>query len=351
MNVFKFGILIGLVTLFAGCATNIPMPTTAPPAVNTSPAPSTLPAPSNATTKTGTLRFFDLQNLDVRDVPMRMALDDLKSQGYTVEITPLANSTLITEALARGEADLGVFNTQTAWTAITKGAPIRTVLQFSGATFVIAATSDITDCKDLDGKRVGLPTTSGTNPALLAQYLVENCDDAKPEFIVIPESAGRTAALLAGELDATMLPGEELIKIDAQAPGRFHALIPLSQAFSGIQVDALHAREEWIEQNPELLKDLIRAVLKANRSVIENPQQLYDEAVERLELDPATAKAIGDIHLQAKVWSPNGGLTEENMQNTLSFYQDNLEMDMNLTVESVADLSHLNAVLDEMGRK
>jgi hypothetical protein len=55
--------------------------------------------------------------------------------------------------------------------------------------------------------------------------------------------------------------------------------------------------------------------------------------------------------LQAKVWSPNGGLTEENMQNTLSFYQDNLEMDMNLTVESVADLSHLNAVLDEMGRK
>ncbi len=340
--------LVLVAAFLFGCATSIAMPTVPPATL--APAP-TQPTSSPSGTKSGTLRFFDLQNLDVRDVPMRMALDDLQSQGYTVEITPLANSTLITEALQRGEADLGLFNTQTAWTAITKSAPIRTILQFTGGTFVVAAKSDITSCSDLDGKRVGLASTSGTAPALLNRYLTEKCGGAKPEFLVIPESAGRTAALLAGELDATMFPGEELIKIEEQAPGKFHALIPISQEYSNIQVDAIHVREAWAQEHPELVRDFIRAVLRANRRVVENPQLLYDESVKRLGLDATTAQAIGNVHLQAGIWSPNGGLTAENLRKTLDFYQNELEMDDTLTVDDVSDLSYLDTVLRELGGK
>lgn len=351
---YRFAVLIlgTLATLAMGCAP-ITLGTPPAPAATTVPAASTTTAPptSPSAAKTGTFRFFDLSNLDVRDVPLLIAMDDLQAQGYTVEKNYVANSTIIAEALTRGDADLGVFNTQTAWAAIGKDAPIRTIAQFTGGTFVIASKAEIQDCKDLAGKRVGLATTSGTNPALLNLYLKDKCGGAAPEFVVIPESAGRRAALLAGELDASMMPVEEFLKIQDQAPDKYRELIPLSKAYENVQVDAIHVRQGFAQEHPEMVKDFLRAMLTANRAVAANPQMLIDESVKRLELDPPTAKKISEAHLGNKIWDANGGLTQENIQSTLDFYSGGTGLEPGLKVEDVADLSFLKAVLEELGKK
>lgn len=346
-----------LAVLALGCApiTVTPPPAaTAVPAAPTSAAAATIavaPTVPAAANKTGTYHFFDLSNLDVRDVPLLMAMDELQAQGYTVEKNYVANSTVLTEALARGDADLGVFNTQTAWTAIKKGAPIRTIAQFTGGTFVIASKADIQDCADLAGKRVGLAATSGTAPALLALYLKEECDDAAPEYLVIPESAGRRAALLAGELDASIMPVEEFLKIEDEAPGKYRVVIPLSKEFANVQVDAIQVRQGFAQEHPEMVKDFLRAMVQANRAVAANPQLLIDESVKRLELDPATAKKIAEAHLANKIWDANGGLTQANVQGTIDFYGQTGALDKGIQVEEVANLSFLNAILDELGRQ
>src|SRR5687768_16991698 len=82
------------------------------------------------------LRYFDLINLDVRDVPLLMALDALAEQGYQVEKNYLASGTLIAEALSRGDADIGMLNNQTMWIAISKGAAVLTIAQFTASTSV-----------------------------------------------------------------------------------------------------------------------------------------------------------------------------------------------------------------------
>jgi len=48
--------------------------------------------------KAKTPRYFDLINLDVRDVPLLMTLGDLAGQGYQVEKTYLASGALIADA-------------------------------------------------------------------------------------------------------------------------------------------------------------------------------------------------------------------------------------------------------------
>lgn len=344
---FFIGTLLTLALLVCGCAAAAPTATPAPTAL---PAPTAVP-PTAAPAKSGTLRFYDLVNVDVRDIPMQLALDDLRSQGYTVEVTLSANSTIMAEALASGAADVALFNAQTAWAAISKGATFRTIIQFTGGTTVIAAKNEIQDCKDLAGKRIGAANATGANPALLKRYLAENCGGVEPELIVIGEAGPRAAAFASGDLDATFLPGEEFLKIDDQTPGKFHVLIPLSRVYPDVLVDSLHARQEWLAQNPQLAHDLVLAILKANRAVIDNPQLLYDESVKRLKLEPAVAKKIADVHLQNGIWSPNGGITSESVQNTLAFYSEAAGLKKGMKVEDVADLSILNTVLQEIGKK
>jgi ABC-type nitrate/sulfonate/bicarbonate transport system substrate-binding protein len=343
-KIFVSAVLLCLVT--GGCATPAPTPaptqTSVPP-----PAASVTPTPR----KSGTIHFFDIINIDVRDVPMLMAFDTLAAQGYTIEKQYFATSPLIADGLARGDADIGLLNDQTMWTAIAKGAKVRTIAGSVAATFLIATRNEIQDCHALDGKSLGLPSLTGVNPALLDLYLKQNCAGIAPKFVVIPDAGARDAALISGQVDSVMFPSEDLFKVDQQAPGKFHTIIPLSQAFPDVQVDGLHVRQAWAEQNPEMVKDFLRAVLDANRRVQANPQVLYDESVKRLNIDQATAKQIGDSYLKLQVWDPNGGLTATNVQFTIDFLTKNAGLTPGLKAQDVSDLSYLNAVLGEIGRK
>ena len=51
------------------------------------------------------------------------------------------------------------------------------------------------------------------------------------------------------------------------------------------------------------------------------------------------------------MWSPNGGLTEQNVRYTLSMLIDGQLVPAGIKPEDVADLSYLNTVLDEIGRQ
>lgn len=359
MRRFAILALVLLNLCVTGCAQQTPLPV---PAATPSAAPLEAPsaAPSQASTaaisspaprRSGTIHFFDLLNLDVRDVPLLMAMDDLRAQGYTIEPTYLASGALITESLARGDADIAMVNNQTIWTAIAKGAELRTIAQFTGPTTVFAARREFANCRELDGKRVGVAATRGVSPSLFGLYLQEQCPDSELQLLVIPESAGRVAGLVAGELDAAVMPGENFYELEQKAPGRFHPLMSYAESFPEVQIDGLHVRQDWADKNPQAVKDFLRAMLTAYREVSNNPQVLYEEAAQRLNLDPADARAVGESDLQMGIWDANGGLTAENLQYTLDFLAKTDTALTGLRVEDVADLSYLSTVLDEIGRK
>lgn len=312
-----------------------------------------VPAPPTAVPakKSGVIRLYDLVNVDVRDVPMLMAIDDLRAQGYTVEVTLLASGALMAEGLNRGEADLALINNQTMWAAIKKGAPARTLLQAVDNTTVLVVKQGTTSCGALDGKAVGLPTLTGLNPSLLNLHLKSACPGTTPKLVAIPESAGRTAALLVGQLDATTVPGEEYLKIEKEAPGKFAIQLVFAQAFPQLRVEGLHARKDWLDKSPQMARDFVRALLEANRKVTANPQLLVDEAVKRLSIDAATAKAIADAHLRMNVWDANGALTRQNVESTIAFLADINTVPKDTAFGEVADLSVLEDVLAAIGRR
>ena len=296
------------------------------------------------------IRVVDNVNVDIRDVPLLIAFDQLTAQGYQIERTSVAGNQLLADVLARGEAEIGIINNQTAWTAVASGADIRTVAEFTAYTGLIAARSDVRSCGDLRATTVALPGTAGFAPLLYELLVRKRCPDTRPETIVIAESTSRAAALLSGRVGATMMPGEELLKLQAQSPRDFHAFAAAAVDYPGVRVDGIQVRRAWAEEHRAAVEDLIAAQLTAHRLVRARPEMLYNEASRRLSLDLATATTVGRSHLAMDLWDVNGGLTRENIESTVAFLVESGGLPSRLAVEEVADLSYLDAVLGRIGR-
>lgn len=318
----------------------------APTVASPKAAPST-----TAARKSGTIRFSLHNSADVNDVPWLMALDSLKEQGYTIKVTSFAKSSLIPPALHQGDIDVAAANTTVTWAAIDQGADIRTVVARIRMSFRFITEEGIQSCRDLDGKAVAFSTRQSVGYVMFEEYLNQNCPGVMPEVILISESRNRVVALQVGEVEGAYLQLEDWLQLQKMAPGEFRVLIDFAQEFPQVELNTFSVRREWAEQNEETLKDYIRALLMAQRQVIEDPQLLRDGIVKYLSFDTAQAQELADVYLAAKIWDPNGGVTSENVQSTLELLSDAGILPASLKVEDVADLSYLNAVLDEIGRQ
>ena len=256
------------------------------------------------------IRYADLINIDVRDVPLLMAADDLESKGYTIEKVYLSSSAVTTDLLVRGEVDIAMINNQTVWTAIAKGADLRTIGPFTATTGVVGVAEAIRSCQDLDGKSVGVPSSAGLSPLLFRTYVARHCPGSEPQLVVVPESSARADALLTGRLDAALLPSEELLKLQRQGTVPLHAMYAYASEFPDVQAEGLHVRREWAAQHGAAIKDFLRAQLLVH-SVTE---KRFDEPVKRLSIDAGTASAAG-----ACIWRcTSNGLTAETSPRSIS---------------------------------
>ena len=67
-----------------------------------------------------------------------------------------------------------------------------------------------------------------------------------------------------------------LPQAEQEAPGKFRALIEFSREFSRVQVDGLHVRGEWAEENPEFVKNSpyrCAAHKRNNEPSLDDPEQ------------------------------------------------------------------------------
>jgi ABC-type nitrate/sulfonate/bicarbonate transport system substrate-binding protein len=308
---------------------------------------SETPAPRATGTK---VRFVETGPKDVKSLPFHMAVDSLRGQGHSVEVLSVQSFDLVPDVLLRGDGEIGRISAQAAWTAIAKGAQLRAVVEANGSWEVVAA-RDIKSCHDLDGKGTAFGSTRGVNVAMFRRFIADHCPDAQPQLLVISNSSSRAAALLSGQVSAAQLELQDVFQLDRQAPGRFYTLLQTSKEFPHVAVFLYAVRQDWAQQHPDVVRAFIRAFLLAQRSVIDDPQRVRSEATARTAVDADDAEAIGDTYRTRRLWDANGGLSAARIQSSLEFLSAARAIPEGLKPDQVADLSYLNAVLDEIGRK
>lgn len=297
------------------------------------------------------IRVGYYSSADLGDIPSLMAHDRLAGQNYKVELTYYASVELVTAALVNGEIEIAYGSLQSFWAATAKGAPVKVIAEQIANEFLIAARSDIKTCADLAGKSLGVHSELGTTTAAVHEYINTNCPGTEANFLVIPGSDNRAAAMLSGDLDAAILEFTDYDLLQTEAPGQFNMLINLASGVPNWVVNGVWVNETYASAHPQVIKDYLKALLETHRALAADHELLLDKAQSVLETPADSLKASVDYYFKINAWDVNGGLTSDKLTFTLNFMGNLGTVDKTLTVEQGADLSYLNAVLDEIGRK
>ena len=211
-----------------------------------------------------------------------------KEQGVDVEWIQSAGSNKANEALRAGAIDVGSTAGSAALLNRSNGAPIKTVALYSQpewAALVVDKDSKIESVEDLAGKTVA--ATKGTDPYFFLLQALDTAglseDDIKLQNL--QHADGRTA-LVNGSVDAWS--GLDPIMAAAEEDGA--QLVYRNLDFN--TYGALNAREDFIEQSPELAQLVVDAYEKARGWAAENPGETAEILADVAGLEPEVAKTV-----------------------------------------------------------
>jgi ABC-type nitrate/sulfonate/bicarbonate transport system substrate-binding protein len=284
---------------------------------------------------------------DFDDLASLVAHERLRADGYEVEVVPFALSELSAEALARGDVQFANGAARSFWAARSKGAPIVTLMEHVVDVHRLLVVDGIRSCRDLDGRRLGINSEGAVGTALLRAYLDDACPSVRPDFFLVPRSENRAVTLGSGGVDAAVLELSSVLWLQQQHPGRFHLLADFQALWPLVPATGVHVNEAFAGANPQIVLDYVRARVLANRAVAADPGLVLIEA-DRAIGPSARWPVIADAYIAAAAWNSRGGLTAEGVDRALQMFSRYGGLPGDLTAESVADLSFLDAVLAEL---
>ena len=211
----------------------------------------------------------------------------LQEQGVGVEWVFSAGSNKANEYLRSEAVDFGSTAGAAALLARANGSPIKTVYIYSKpewTALVVTADSPLTSVAELKGKKVA--ATKGTDPYffLLRSLNAAGLSQADVEVINLQHADGRTA-LERGEVDAwsgldPMMAASEL---DAGSKLLYRNIDFNTYGF-------LNAREDFLNQYPELTATVLETYERARKWILENPDEAATILAEEAKISQAVAE-------------------------------------------------------------
>lgn len=328
-----FGLLVLSMVLF-GCAS----------------APTATPLPPATLAKSGTIRINNPTSPSLLDVPYLMALDTLRAQGYTIDLKQYARFDLVAPAMAQGELDIASSALQTMWAAVAKGAPVKMIVSRFRSPYRLVAQQSIKSCAELNGKNMGVGSTSGVNHFMLVQNFAKNCPGTTPNEIVLSATANRIPALVGGQVDAAMLEVDDTFELERQAPGKFHTLVNFAEQEPNLEVSGVFVQNEFAAKNPISVQDFVRALVQAQRAV-QDKTILQQAIVKYFGMESVKAQQAADAYLALGVWDENGGVNAERAQYTFDFMKQAKIVPADASLNQFVELSYLDTALADIGHK
>lgn len=236
--------------------------------------------------------------------------------GYDVEFTPGSGGTLACQTLGLGKVDLCAIASPAALIARSEGIPIKCVALFERNVYAVTTLDpDIETLEDLEGKRVGVQPTSTAYvfwQALAAELGIEVEE--------VPYGWDPVAPFEAGQVDALM--GYSHYSMDLVRSGYTDPKIFWLKDY-GIEAytEGLYVRDDFLEENPDIVRDFVRISLEGYHYAYEHPEEAIDVL---LKFSPESDREIelgrhewyGDYHVY---WDDLGGMTAEGWQTNHDF--------------------------------
>jgi NitT/TauT family transport system substrate-binding protein len=213
-----------------------------------------------------------------------------KDAGLDVTIVQGNGSGNTAQLVANGRAQLAYADAVAVSQLIAKGAPMKivsTVYQSNPNAVMALKKTGIKSVADLKGKKVGVPSGSSQTTMLPLLLKSNNLKEADINMIDMPV-ASMVPALLQGQVDA-VLGSIDSYQIQAEAQGAQLDVYRFADYGVPTVSTSIFASNDFIKNNPDVLKKFIAASLKGWAFAIDNPdkaikdlKQVFPEMNEKL---------------------------------------------------------------------
>ncbi|MBO0905871.1 ABC transporter substrate-binding protein [Jiella sonneratiae] len=197
-----------------------------------------------------------------------------KDAGLNVTIIQGNGSANTAQLVASGQADLAYADAVAVSQLIAKGAPMKvvaTVYQSNPNEVEALKSSGITSIADLKGKKIGVPAGSSQVTMLPLFLDANNLKESDVNLLNMP-TASMVPALLQKQVDAILGSVDDYhIQLDSQGAD----VTGFMFADHGVPTvsTSIFASEEFIKDNPDVLKKFISASLKGWGFALKNSDQ------------------------------------------------------------------------------
>lgn len=288
------------------------------------------------------LRIGYTSAIDIGDLPSLIALRALQERGYQVEPIFFAQPELAVDALAQGDVEIANGGARAFWAADAKGADLVMLMEHSENGYQIAATRGITRCEGLHDRTLAL-SSSGALPTAIGRAFLRHCPGVAPRVVTLPHSGDRLSALLGGTVDAAVLQRADLVRLEREAPGRFHAL-PAAQAVEHLDLEGVFVSRRFLADHRPVVADYVRERIFANRRVLDDATLLFAEARRWPAVGPLDERVVAR-EVAAPAWTRDGGVTDQSITATVDFFISAGSLPPSIDIGAVADLSLLSDAL------
>lgn len=213
--------------------------------------------------------------------------------GKQVEIVPFSDSTEIKNAVNTGSADFGVTGITSALQGAAAQEPFRVIASAAdgGSAIVASPKAGISDVKSLRGKRIGYVPGSAQDILLRLTLRQAGIDAEKDVELIKVGFADMPDALARESIDA--FSGAEIGPSNALSGGAKLVTRPYETPMGRINI-VLGTGEKLIEDQPELVRDVVAAHVKASEYMSTHEEEWADAVAKTYGFEPDVVRAAID---------------------------------------------------------
>jgi NitT/TauT family transport system substrate-binding protein len=197
-----------------------------------------------------------------------------KDAGLDVTLVQGNGSGNTAQLVANGRSEIAYADAVAVSQLIAKGAPMKvlsTVYQSNPNEVSALKKTGIKSIKDLAGKKVGVPSGSSQTTMLPLLLKANNLTESEVNLINMPPTA-MVPSLLQGQVDA-ILGSVDSYQIQLEAQGAQTDNFMFADHGVPTVSTSIFASDNYIKNNPEVVKKFIAASLKGWYFALDNPEK------------------------------------------------------------------------------
>jgi NitT/TauT family transport system substrate-binding protein len=286
---------------------------------------------------------YNLSNLTVGVAQTR---DFFKQEGIDAEIIRM-NPNVATMALVSGDVGYTTLIGSVIG-ANLKGAKLKMIACSQDRTpLALVGKPELKTVKDLKSRTIGVGSY-GSTPDIVARMIVKHFGidpDTEIKVLALGSDAARLAALKEGVVDVIIVAPP--VDFEAQKMG-FNILIRAGEVFR-FPYNGLGSSVKKINENPDEVKRVLRALIKANGFIRNNKEGTVQVLVHWAKTKPEFATAAYDSSVG--VFSADGSIPEDGLRIVIENFRKSMNITRSVPLSEVADTALLREAQRELGSR